>query len=109
MLGDLVGWASDSLWSWWGTTTPSGRERVRDDVLALTVRSSCLAAVGVVLGLWWGRRSVLAVSAAGVAVALVVGLLTYWIAAPDGPPSPQDDGPRGCVEYSGGSTDCPGG
>ena len=42
-------------------------------------------------------------------VTLVVGLLTYWIVAPDGPPRPEDDGPRGCVEYSGGSTDCPGG
>lgn len=107
--GHLLGWASDSFWSWVGATASSGREELRDDVIALTRRGACLAGIGVVLGLWWKRRPVLAVSAVGVVVALAVGLLTYGIAAPNGPPRPEDDGPRACVEHSGGSTDCPGG
>ena len=109
VIGDLLGWASDSVWPWWGTSTSSGRDEVRSDVLALTVRATCLAAIGVVLGLWRRRTLVLAVSAAGVAVALVVGLGSSWLAAEDGPDRPpwEDDGPRGCVELSGEPSDCP--
>lgn len=107
VIGDLLGWASDSFWTWAGSTTSSGREQVRDDVLGLTVRSSCVAAVGVVLGWWWRRRAVLAVSAVGVVAALVVGLLTYWIAAEDQPE--REDRAPVCQEYSGGDTRCPGG
>jgi hypothetical protein len=110
VVGDLLGWASDSFWNWAGSTTPSGREELRDDVLGLTVRGACLAGAGVVLGLWWRRRQMLAVSGAAVVVALVVGMTTYALAAEDQPDRPSwEDRPRVCQEHSGDGNDCPGG
>ena len=110
VVGDLLGWASDSFWNWSGRSTSDGRQDLRSGVLATTLRACCLAGIGVVLGLWWRRRLVLAVSAVGVAAALVVGLGSYWLAAEDRPDRPEgDDGPRVCQEHSGGDTRCPGG
>jgi hypothetical protein len=108
VVGDLLGWASDNLWNWFGSTSSSGREEVRDDALALTVRAVCLAGVGVVLGLWWRRRQMLAVSGVAVAVALVVGLGSYWLAAEDRPDRPEPQRTV-CQEHSGDDTRCPGG
>ena len=108
MVGDLLGWAAGSAWNWPGTAPSDGRAELRSHVRALAVRGACIAAAGVVLGLWWGRRLVLAVSGAGVAVALVVVLTVYGLAAPDEPERPSwDDQPRGCVELSGEPSDCP--
>ena len=110
VVGDLLGWASDGFWNWWGTSTSDGRrQEVRADVLALTLRATCLAAIGVVLGLWWRRRLAVGVFGGAVAVSLVVGLTAYALAAEDRPsrPSWEDDSPRGCVELSGEPSDCP--
>ena len=82
---------------------------LRDDVLAVTVRGVCIAAVGAVLGLWWRRPQLLAVSGAAVPVALVVGLTTYALAAEDRPERPAwEDRPRFCQEHSGDGNECPG-
>ena len=110
VVGDLFGWATEDFLTFGVSDLSTGRQELRDDVLALTVRGACVAAVGVVLGLWWRRRSVLAVSATAVAVSLVVGLLSYAIAAEDQPDRPEwEDRPRVCQEHSGGDTRCPGG
>jgi hypothetical protein len=110
VIGDLFGWATEDFITF-GVSDPStGRQELRDDVLGPTVRAVCIAAVGVVLGLWWRRRPVLAVSGAAVVVALVVGLTTYALAAEDQPErSEWEDRPRACQEHSGGDTRCPGG
>ncbi|SEL82680.1 hypothetical protein SAMN04515665_12072 [Blastococcus sp. DSM 46786] len=108
LAGDLWGWAADSIFAWTDTTPSSGREALREHVLALAMRAACLAGVGVVLGLWWRRRLVLAVSGAGVAAALVVGVGVHWLAAPAVPDQPEEGRPRVCQEHSGGDNRCPG-
>ncbi|MGY1805143.1 hypothetical protein ACI78T_17810 [Blastococcus sp. SYSU D00922] len=106
--GDLLGWAGDNAFSIAGESRSTGRAVLREDLLALTLRAACIAVIGVVLGLWWRRRLVLTTSAAAIAVALVVGLGSYWLAAEDRPDRPEPE-PRFCQEYSGGDTECPGG
>lgn len=107
--GDLLGWAGDNAFAFPGSAPSSGRQDLRGDLLALTVRGVAVAAVGGVLGFWWRRRLAATVSGGAAVVALVVGLTTYAMAAEDRPARPawEDDGPRGCVELSGEPSDCP--
>ncbi|TFV87145.1 hypothetical protein [Blastococcus sp. CT_GayMR16] len=108
VVGDLLGWAGDNALHIAGESPPSGREVLREDVLALTLRASCVAGIGVVLGLWRGRGLAVAVFGGAVVVSLVVGLTTYAIAAKNRPDRPSwEDDPRGCVELSGEPSDCP--
>ena len=107
--GDLLGWAGGNAFAFPGSTPSSGRQELRGDLLALTARGVAVAAIGGVLALWWRRRLAATVSGGAAVVALVVGLTTYAMAAEDGPSRPawEDDGPRGCVELSGEPSDCP--
>jgi hypothetical protein len=110
VVGDLLSWAGDNV-HFLGDTTPStGRENLRDDVLALTRQVACIAAIGVVLGLWWRRRLAVGLFGIGALVALVAGLTVYAIAAEDEPDRPAwQDRPHVCQEYSGDGNRCPGG
>jgi hypothetical protein len=108
VLGDLATWAGENSFNFPGSTPSNGREDLRRDVLTLTVRSTAIAAAGLVLALWSRRRLAVAVCGGGAAVALVVGLTVYGLAAPDEPDGPDwEDHPRGCVEFSGEPSDCP--
>jgi hypothetical protein len=107
VVGDLLDWASENALSWPGATPVSGREPLREDVRASTVQGVSVAAVGVVLGLWWRRRLAVAVFGGALVIALVAGLTTYALAAEDQPQRP-DVRPRVCQEHSGGGNECPG-
>ena len=109
VVGDLLSWAGDNV-HFLGDTTPStGRENLRDDVLALTRQVACIAAIGVVLGLWWRRRLAAGLFGVAAVAALVVGLTGYVLAAEDQPDRPAwEDAPRSCQEHSGGDNRCPG-
>ena len=109
VVGDLLSWAGDNV-HFLGDTTPStGRENLRDDVLALTWQLACIAAIGVVLGLWWRRRLAVGLFGIGAVVALVAGLTVYAVAAEDEPDRPAwQDSPHVCQEYSGDGNRCPG-
>ena len=85
VVGDLLSWAGDNV-HFLGDTTPStGRENLRDDDLALTWQLACIAAIGVVLGLWWRRRLAVGLFGIGAVVALVAGLTVHAVAAEDEP------------------------
>lgn len=108
VVGDLVSWAGEGVLRFPGSAPSSGGAELREDLLAATVRTTCLAAVGAALGWWQRHRVVVAVSGCGVVVALVVGLGAYALAAPDRPAPPPEDHPV-CQEHSGGDNRCPGG
>jgi hypothetical protein len=115
VVGDLLSWAGENAIRIGGEShiagesPSSGREALRENVLVLTRHASCVAGIGVVLGLWWGRRLAVAVFGGALAVALVVGLTTYALAAKDQPDRPVwEDRPPVCQEHSGGDNECPG-
>jgi hypothetical protein len=109
VVGDLLSWAGDNV-HFFGDTTPStGRENLRDDVLSVTRQLACVAAIGLVLCLWWRRRVAVLLFAVAALVGLVAGLVVYAIAAEDQPDRPAwEDRPHVCQEHSGDGNRCPG-
>jgi hypothetical protein len=110
VLSDLLGWAGDNVTLFGITPSSTGaREGLRHDILTFTRLVTCLAAIGVVLGLWWRRREAVVVFGAGAGVALVLGLTGYAMAAKDKPSRPAwEDAPHYCQEHSGEPNTCPG-
>jgi uncharacterized ion transporter superfamily protein YfcC len=109
VVSDLLGWGVDNAIMWPGMSPSLGRQRLRHDVLTVTRQLTCVAAIGVVLGLWWRRRLATVFFGVAAVAALIAGLTVHALAAEDQPDRPAwEDAPRYCQEHSGGDVTCPG-